>query len=134
MKKFFIVFLFLLMSVAQAGSADFQVQKSPENDLQKLSEYQDRCEAIKTLIINKKFPLDCYTNYNHYGPSTKSSTDKKVLKIANYNLLHPGTSKALFKDNVLIAKIMNRYDIVAGLELLGTVGRDEQNNKSVLLF
>ena len=120
------------MSVAQAGSADFQVQKSPENDLQKLSEYQDRCEAIKALVVNQKFPLDCYSNYNHYGPSTLSTRSAKTIKIANYNLLHPGTSKALFKDNALIARIINRYDIVAGLELLGTVGRDEQNNRAVL--
>ena len=132
LKKFFLIFTFLLTSIVKAGASDFIVQKSQENDIQKNSEYKDRCEAIKSLIINKKFPLDCYSNYNHYGPSSLSSRSSTSIKIANYNLLHPGTSKALFKDNALIAKIMNRYDIVAGLELLGTVGRDEQNNKAVL--
>ncbi len=131
-KKFFLIFTFLLANLVKANTSDFVVQKSPENDLQKIAEYQDRCEVIKSLIINKRFPLDCFTNYNHYGPSSMSKRPASSIKIANYNLLHPGTSKALYKDNTLIAKIMNRYDIVAGLELLGTVGRDEQNNRAVL--
>lgn len=132
MKKFFLISSLLIAGAVKADISDVRGQKSPEDDAQKISEYQDRCEALKALVINKEFPLDCYTNYNHYGATSKSTRTTGTLKIANYNLLHPGTSKALFKDNALIAKIMNRYDIVAGLELLGTVGRDEQNNKSVL--
>ncbi len=122
----------LFASVVSADILDVNAQKSPADDAIKISEYQDRCEAIKALIVNKEFALDCYTNYNLYGATSNSARSTGALKIANYNLLHPGTSKALFKDYGLIAKIMNRYDIVAGLELLATVGRDEQNNRAVL--
>lgn len=118
--------------MVNADILDVYAQKSPEDDAAKISEYQDRCIAIKTLIVNKEFALDCYSNYHHYGSTSNAVRSTGALKIANYNLLHPGTSKALFKDYSLIAKIMNRYDIVAGLELLATVGRDEQNNRSVL--
>lgn len=132
MKKFLLISSLLVASIVKADISVVPDQKSPEDDAAKISEYQDRCEAIKTLIVNKEFALDCYTNYNHYGPTSKAVRSTGALKIANYNLLHPGTSKALFKDYSLVAKIMNRYDVVSGLELLGTVGRDEQNNQSVL--
>jgi hypothetical protein len=122
----------LFASIVNADILDVYAQKSPQDDAAKISEYQDRCIAIKTLIVNKEFALDCYTNYNHYGATSNSVRSTGALKIANYNLLHPGTSKALFKDYSLIAKIMNRFDIVSGLELLGTVGRDEKNNRAVL--
>lgn len=132
MKKFVLISSLLIAGFVKADISDVHVQKSPADDAVKIAEYLDRCEAIKVLVVNKKYPLDCYTNYNHYGPTSKTARATSTLKIANYNLLHPGTSKALFKDNALVAKIMNRYDVVAGLELLGTVGRDEQNNRSVL--
>lgn len=109
-----------------------RISKSLEDDAEKIAESKARCEVISTLIVNKEYPLDCYTNYNHYGPTRKKSQAPSSLKIANYNLLHPGTSKALFKDYAIVAKIMNRYDIVAGLELLGTVGRDQAHNQAVL--
>ena len=76
--------------------------------------------------------VGCFSNYIHYGPSSKTAKSNGVVRIAGYNLLHPGTSKALFKDYSLVAKIMNKYDVVAGLELLNTVGHEEDNNQSVL--
>lgn len=46
--------------------------------------------------------------------------------------MHPGTSKALFKDYSLVAKIMNQYDVVSTLEVLGVVGHDKVNNDAVV--
>ena len=136
MTKFYLISLLLFSSVVNADiAANPTISKSLEDDAAKIAESKARCEVISTLIVNKEYPLDCYTNYNHYGPTKKSFRATPVsntLKIANYNLLHPGTSKALFKDYGLVAKIMNRYDIVAGLELLGTVGKDQVNNQAVL--
>jgi hypothetical protein len=108
--------------------------KSLEDDEVKIKDSMDRCQVINNLIVKKSFKLDCYGNYHHYGPTTKNSKITSSLKIANYNLLHPGTSKTMFKDYALVAKIMNRYDIVSGLELLATVGKDELNNKAVLAY
>lgn len=108
--------------------------KGQQDDATKIAQYKERCETIDTLIVKNAFKVGCFTNYNHYGPSSLSSRTAGALKIANYNLLHPGTSKALFKDYGLVAKIMNQYDVVAGLELLATVGHDEASNKAVLEF
>lgn len=128
-----LTFIFLSL-VTQAFANERTSSKFPEFDKQRISEVKLRCEYIKSLIVKGKYPLDCFTNYQHFGPNHPYTTKKENIKIANYNLLHPGTSKALFKDNELVAKIINNYDIVAGLELLGTVGRDEQNNKAIINF
>lgn len=113
---------------------DDGVSKSPEMDEKKIGEFRLRCEYYKTLIVKDKFPLDCFSNYQHYGAKKIVAQKKAFVKIANYNLLHPGTSKSLFKDNEMVAKIMNNYDIISGLELLNTVGRDEQVNKMVINY
>jgi len=125
--------LFSLSSHAQVAEL---TTKTPEDDRAKIEQYNQACQIIDQLIVRKAFKVECYSNYNLFGASGKSLT-KGVggqIRIAGYNLLHPGTSKALFKDYSLIAKIMNQYDIVSGLELLGTVGHDEANNKSVVEF
>ncbi len=133
MREFIFISALLLAFVAKADVAPGEaLTKSLEDDAEKIAEYRERCESIKTFIVRTDYKLECYTNYNHYGPTSKIQRATGPLKIANYNLLHPGTSKALFKDYAMMAKIMNRYDVVSGLELLATVGRDEQNNRAVL--
>ncbi len=131
MREFLLITSLIFSFGLMAGETHI---KSVEDDATKIAEYKERCETIDTLIVKNSFKVGCYTNYNHYGPTSKPSRLTGDLKIANYNLLHPGTSKALFKDYGLVAKIMNQYDVVAGLELLATVGHDESSNKSVLDF
>ncbi len=128
------LFIFILFSLSISLHAEENVTKTLENDDVKIAEYQAKCEAIKTLIVDRAYPVECATNYNHYFPTSQSLRRTSSIKIANYNLLHPGTSKALFKDYSLVARIINQYDVVAALELLATVGRDEQSNKAVLAF
>jgi hypothetical protein len=132
-KEIFLISTILLSILVKGTFAEAaNTPKSAEDDAEKIAFYQNRCETISTIIVNKEYPLGCYSNYNHYGSSAKKSHRNGPVKIANYNLLHPGTSKALFKDYALVAAVMNQYDVVAGLELLTTVGRDEQNNLAVV--
>lgn len=128
--------LIILLSWLLSTSAWTQenLTKSLEDDETKIAEAMERCRVLSALVVKKAFKLDCHSNYQHYGPTSKSPKNATTLKIANYNLLHPGTSKTMFKDYAIVAKIMNRYDIIAGLELLQTVGRDEQNNRAVLAY
>lgn len=107
--------------------------KSPEDDKEKIAAANQTCQLIDGLLVKKQFKVDCFSNYQHYGPTTKNTKSTgSQIRIAGYNLLHPGTSKALFKDYSLVAKIMNKYDVVAGLEILGIVGHDKANNEAVL--
>lgn len=122
------------MSFALHAEAEVSLTKSLEDDAVKIAQYQAKCEANETLVVDKAYEVGCFTNYNHYFPSKKIIKNSQSIRIANYNLLHPGTSKALFKDYGMVAKIINQYDIVSALELLAVVGRDEQNNRAVLEF
>ena len=131
MREFYLITALLFSFATWASETHL---KGAQDDADKISEYRERCETINTLIVKNSFKLGCFSNYNHYGPTSLPSRLTGAFKIANYNLLHPGTSKALFKDYGLVAKVMNQYDIVAGLELLATVGHDEQNNRAVLEF
>lgn len=127
--------LFSLSAQTQAQVAEL-ITKTPEDDRAKIEQYNQACQIIDQLIVRKAFKVECHSNYNFFGSSGKTlakGADREI-RIAGYNILHPGTSKALFKDYALVAKIMDHYDIVSGLELLGTVGHDEANNKSVVEF
>lgn len=130
MREFLLITSFIFSFGLKADET--HLNKGTEDDATKIAEYKERCETINTLIVKNTFKVGCFTNYNHYGPTSTPSRLTGPLKIANYNLLHPGTSKALFKDYGLVAKIMNQYDVIAGLELLATVGHDESSNKAVL--
>lgn len=132
--EFLKAFIFIALLFSPLVFAQQELTKSLEDDEAKIAEAIERCETINKLLIKKSFPSGCFSNFHHYGSTSKIVKTSAQLKIANYNLLHPGTSKTMFKDYGIVAKIMNRYDIVAGLELLATVGRDEQNNKAVTAY
>lgn len=132
--------LLLLISLSLSDSANagivdpFYITKTPEYDKSKIAEYNRACQLNDILLVRKQFKVDCHSNYQHYGPTiVAKKVSNRPLRIAGYNLLHPGTSKALFKDYSLVAKIMNNnYDLVSGMELLGVVGHDKANNESVI--
>lgn len=134
MKLFFALLTFPLFIQVSAFADSDVISKSLIDDEAKILVQQKRCEIISLLVVNKEYSAECFAKYNHFGPSLKTNKQQSKIKIANYNLLHPGTSKALFKDYALVAKIMNQYDIVSGLELLATVGRDEVHNKRLISF
>lgn len=133
--KLILGLLFFISISAYADNTDPNAPtKTPEDDQAKIVEYNQACQTIDLLLVRKQFPVGCYSNYQYFGPTSINTKPNGPLRIAGYNLLHPGTSKALFKDYSLVAKIMNQYDVVSGLEILGTVGHDEANNQAVVAF
>lgn len=124
--------LFMIFSAQAELLGPVLATKTPEDDRAKIIEANQACQVIDLLLVKKEFKVECFGNYQHYGPTSKTAVHTGQVRIAGYNLLHPGTSKALFKDYALIAKIMNTYDVVAGMEILGTVGHDKVNNEAVL--
>ena len=51
--------------------------------------------------------------------------------MGSFNVLHPGSKKSRFKDMEIVAKIMDKWDIVAVQELLPLVSIDYKNNRRV---
>ncbi|MCO4792069.1 MAG: hypothetical protein KC493_00035 [Bacteriovoracaceae bacterium] len=112
-----------------------------QQDLEGRVHYKEKCQEIKKYIVGSKFSVDCYHNYHHYNSKAYKSNYNKTkvkskgrLKVAGYNLWHPGSLRSGFKDLTLVAKIMNRWDLISATELLPVIGRDEENNKAVVEF
>lgn len=113
--------------------------KSPSADKAAIRKSVEQCRLIKKYVVKSSYKVDCYNNYHHYNSSRYKTSYKKTsvrkkgtVKIASYNMLHPGSQRSMFKDLKLMAKVMNNWDIVVGLELLPIAGRDLENNNRVL--
>lgn len=135
------VLVFLLLSLLIGPVASVASNKDPASDQLSITEYQKECLNIKKLTVRNSFPVDCYRNYHHFNSgafkskySKGQALKKGRIKIASYNMLHPGSRRSMFKDKQLMARMMNDWDIIIALELLPTVGRHAQNNKKVLAW
>lgn len=132
-----VVNLFLTISVLLVSNLVFGqdeiAQKSAEDDKQKIATTVLQCNHLKDYVIKSKFSVSCNEQYFLFGnnPSTYKISTKNSFKIANYNLLHPGTSKSLFKDYFLVAKVANSFDFVSAQEVLSLVGHDADVNSVI---
>jgi hypothetical protein len=103
--------------------------------------FKKKCLEIKKYNVGSEYLVECNLNYHFYNSKSVSkyynhaeavSTGK--VKIAAYNMLHPGSLRSSFKDFKLVANIINNWDLVAGLELLPVLGRDNRVNESIIEF
>lgn len=117
-------------------------EKEASKELAKTTKYRQQCEQVKKYSVKEDFKVDCHLNYHHfnapesggsgeYYDQAKARESGKV-KIAGFNIWHPGMSKTRFKDNELVAKIMNNWDVVAAVELLPVIGADLVNNLNIV--
>jgi hypothetical protein len=129
----FIASLSILCLASGAIAAELPLPKSVQDDAEKIASIVDQCKKLKSYIIKNKYPVTCDPQYLLYGVSGKSvaSKVKPNIKIANYNLLHPGTSKTLFKDYALVAKVINTFDLVSAEEVLSMIGHDADVNADI---
>ena len=100
-----------------------------------------QCIEITHYIVKNKMQVDCNVNFHHYNSNAainyyNETNIKRVgtVKIAGFNLWHPGSDKSRFKNLKYIAEIINKWDIVGATELLPIIGHDLSNNKAVLKF
>jgi len=112
-----------------------------KEDFERRVFYKEKCKEIKKYSVGRSFSVDCYHNYHHYNSkshgynySASEARAQKNLRIAGYNLWHPGSLRSGFKDIAYVAKIMNQWDLVAATELLPVIGKDEENNNLVVEF
>jgi len=107
-------------------------------DWRRTEAYYQECLVIKELVIRGNYSTECYTNYHHFNSDSAKNyrpTDNiRWVEMSAFNLWHPGSKISGFKDNGIVAKMMNGYDIVAGIELLPSVGADYNHNQRVKKF
>ncbi len=101
--------------------------------------YQKKCVEIRDFLVRKQFKLECHESYHHYGADSaehfylKDNKDlRPSIKLASFNLWHPGNLKSSFKDYRLLAEIVNSWDVMAGLELLANIGKDAIHNERLI--
>jgi hypothetical protein len=114
---------------------------SVADDMTSRKYYKSKCLEIKAYTIGSEYSVECNLNYQFFNSKSESkyySHSKAIgygkVRIASYNMLHPGSLRSGFKDYSLLAKIINNWDLVAGLELLPVLGRDNRVNDSIVSF
>ncbi|WP_417335445.1 hypothetical protein [Halobacteriovorax marinus] len=112
--------------------------KTVEEDREAIAEFLQECRNNKLYLIKDEFDVDCGELYQHYN----SNSDKQYsqsqarrngqVRIAGFNLWHPGSQNSGYKDYKLIAQIIDKSDVVGALELLPLVSLDAKNNSEVV--
>lgn len=103
-----------------------------------VEKHHSECLRNKQLVIKDQYAVDCSTNFHHYNATAyKSFYDKKKakkhdVKVANFNLWHPGQRKSIYKDYRIVAQIINQWDVVSALELQAVIAHDEEINQDVI--
>lgn len=87
-------------------------------------------------IVKNTMKTSCYTNYHHYNSNAASfyKDNQSKVKIGGFNLWHPGSANTAYKDFDLLAKTINKVDVLGAVELLPLVGSDKKNNLFVTNF
>jgi hypothetical protein len=145
MAQFFKAFISLIIfHSACVGAFDFgESEKSRQlglEDFRRTEEYYKECLSIKSWVVSGQYQAECYTNYHHFNSDAlkyyegKGKGSKAWVEMSAFNLLHPGSKSSNYKDYELVAKMMNSYDLVAGLELLPSVSGDYKHNQRVRKF
>ncbi len=133
MKKylFFITLTFIIFSTTSIAQGI--------DEFESLDFYKKQCEEISS-FIGEKYKVNCSHNYHHYNSDTKKNYSlkkaraKKNLKIAEFNMLHPGMSKTRFKDYKIVAKMINEWDVLVATELLPLLNEDQKHNQALVRF
>lgn len=132
--------LLILTISALLSSSAFADRSLGLGDWHRTQAYYENCLNLKKIVIKERYSVECYTNYHHFNSDSvskfykKSNGAGKYVEIGSFNLLHPGSRATVYKDYRIIAKIINGFDIVSGMELLPVVSGDEENNTNVAIF
>ena len=100
----------------------------------------NECENNKKFLTSD-YNIQCNVNYHHYNSSAARNNYSSAyarshgeVKIAEFNVLHPGMSKSRFKDYKKVAQIINQFDVVGVTELIPLMSDDARTNDAILKF
>jgi hypothetical protein len=123
-----IIIIFSVMSSAYA-------QLEFMSDSQKALHYKRLCKMNIKFHTSSKFSVICANNYHHYNSKASSSyRGGTKVRIAEYNLLHPGMMNTQHKDYEILARIVNKWDVVGAVELVASLAEDRDHNERIVKF
>jgi hypothetical protein len=103
------------------------------------------CKEVSKYSVKGKYQVDCSQDFHHFNSETSKSiidltssklveAPKESIKIAEFNVLHPGMAKTRFKDYKKIASLINKWDVIGMTELLPLVANDLLQNTSLVKY
>ncbi len=140
MKNTVTFFILLVLCFFRSVNAELPLAemslKTAQEDSSKIAESIIECESIKSKKILPNVTIHCLSNAFYFESNSVSKSDSAsgTVRISNYNFLHPGTSKTMFKDYAIVSKMLNHFDLVSANELLGLVGSDVSFNRNLMKF
>lgn len=112
-----------------------------DSEQQQNIKYRQQCLEIRDFLVQGNYSVDCHYNYHHYNGTPKKSyysakavKERGQIKIAGFNLWHPGSTKTLYKDYQIVAQAIDQWDLVGATELLPVIGDDLKNNEAIIKF
>jgi hypothetical protein len=130
-----LAFLFALLSVHSFA------QEQEYIDVEVRGSYRAECKEVAKYAVGDLMNVQCYYNYHHYNSSAyKKYYDRDraikdgTVKIAEFNVLHPGMSKTRYKDYKKVAQMINKWDVVGVTELLPLISADLKHNQALVEF
>lgn len=128
MKTVTVVPFLVLISFAALAS-----RKGIDLDQSKTLESIEECQRISSWQLMQRsdeLEINCGEDNHTFIPKNPSAPTPGKLRIGNFNLLHPGTDKTIFKDFDLVAELVDsQFDVMAGIELVDVVADPEKKNK-----
>lgn len=130
-----IVFLLALFSLSVIAQDEEYI------DVEVRGSYRKECKEVAKYAVGDLMNVKCYYNYHHYNTSASRefyNRDEAIadgnVKIAEFNVLHPGMSKTRYKDYKKIAQMINKWDVVGVTELLPLISGDLKHNQALVKF
>ena len=109
---------------------------SLEREAELNAQFKEYCEQAAKYVIKSKFTVTCNDDFHHYNARAANNHyrggPQSQVRIANYNVLHPGSNKNSYKDYALVARIINKYDVVSVQELIPRLGNDMRHNNDLV--
>ena len=121
-------------------TATFSQEEERAIDIETRKSYRQECLEVAKYAVGNKIHVKCYYNYHHFNTAAKNYYKKTdaiedgKVKIAEFNVLHPGMRKSRYKDYKKIAQLINRWDVVGVTELLPLLSGDLRHNQALVKF
>lgn len=112
--------------------------KSVDEDRIAINDFLEECSNNSKFLVGKDYDVDCGSLFQHYNSNSYKYYSQSValkngkVRISEFNIWHPGSLNSGYKDYKLIAKIIDKSDVVGALELLPLVSLDAKNNREVV--
>ena len=99
---------------------------------------EKECKDLQSFLSTSSFKIDCNPHFQHYNSKAikkyynKSDAIRNGLKMATFNLLYPGNSRNRYKDYKILAKMMNKWDLIGAQELVPSQGEEFHHNQMLM--